>query len=39
MASKDPEMSKQYTAGKRKYGTSTIPQKLEIIKKPGSAKN
>ena len=30
MASKDPNISKQGTAGKRKYVTIMIPQKLEI---------
>jgi hypothetical protein len=33
MASKDPNMSKQGTAGKRKHVTRTIPQKMEIIRK------
>jgi len=32
MTSKDPKLSKQGTAGKRKHTTSTIPQKLEIIR-------
>ena len=31
MASKDPKMSKQGTAGKRKHVTLTIPYKLQII--------
>jgi hypothetical protein len=31
MASKDPKMSKQGTADKRKHITLMIPQKLEII--------
>jgi hypothetical protein len=30
MALKDDKMSKQYTAGKRKHVTLTMPQKLEI---------
>jgi hypothetical protein len=30
MASEDPNVSKQGTAGKRKYVTIMIPQKLEI---------
>jgi hypothetical protein len=33
MASKDPNMSKQVAAGKRKLVTSRIPQKVEIIRK------
>jgi len=32
MASKDPKLSKEGTAGKRKHTTSTIPQKIEIIR-------
>jgi hypothetical protein len=32
MALKDPKMSKQGTAGKRKRVTLTIPQILEIIR-------
>jgi hypothetical protein len=32
MGSKDPKMSKQGTAGKRKHLTLTIPQKLEGLK-------
>jgi hypothetical protein len=32
MASKDPKMSKQGTAGKGKHGTLTIPQKVQIIR-------
>jgi hypothetical protein len=31
MASKDPKMSKQGTAGKRKHVALIIPQKIEII--------
>jgi len=31
-------MSKQSTVGKGKYGTSTIPQKLKIIRRLESAK-
>jgi hypothetical protein len=31
LASKDPKMSKQGTAGKRKHVTLMIPQKLKII--------
>ena len=38
MASKDPKLSKQGTAGKRKHTTSTIPQKLEITTKCESNK-
>ena len=33
MASKDPKMSKKYTGGKRENITSTIPQKLQIIRR------
>ena len=33
ITSKDPKMSKQGTAGKRKHITSVIPQKLEIIRR------
>jgi hypothetical protein len=36
MASKDPKIGKQGAAGKRKHVTVTIPQKLEIIKRPES---
>jgi hypothetical protein len=36
VASKDPKMSKQGTAGKRKHVTLTIPQKTEIIRRPES---
>ena len=32
MASKDPKISKQGTAGKRRHVTAMIPQKLEIIR-------
>jgi hypothetical protein len=32
MASKDPKLSEQGTAGKRKHTSSTIPQKLGIIR-------
>jgi hypothetical protein len=32
MASEDPEMSKQGTAGKRKHITLMMPQKLELIR-------
>jgi hypothetical protein len=32
MASKDPQMSKQETPGKRKHVTLMIPQKLYIIR-------
>jgi hypothetical protein len=39
MASKDSQMSKQGTVSKGKHGTSTIPQKLKIIRRPESAKN
>jgi hypothetical protein len=38
MASKDPKMSKQGTAGKRKPVTLMIPQKLEIIRRLEVAK-
>ena len=38
VASKDPKMSKQGTAGKRKHVTLTIPQKPEIIGKLKSGK-
>jgi hypothetical protein len=38
VASKDPKMSEQSTAGKRKYVTLTIPQKPEIIRKLESGK-
>jgi hypothetical protein len=31
MASKDPKINKQGTAGKRKHVTVTVPQKLVII--------
>ena len=30
MASKDPEVSKQVTAGKRTHPTITVPQECEI---------
>jgi hypothetical protein len=30
---KEPKMSKQHTAGKRKHLTLTIPEKLEIIRR------
>jgi hypothetical protein len=33
MASEDPKMSKQGTAGKRKHVTLTFPQKLETTKR------
>jgi hypothetical protein len=33
MASKDPKMSRQGTAGKKKHVTLMIPQKLEIIRR------
>jgi hypothetical protein len=38
VASKDPKMSKQGSAGKRKHVTLTIPQKPEIIRKLKSGK-
>jgi hypothetical protein len=38
MASKDQQMSKECTAGKRKHITLTFPQKLEIIMRPESGK-
>jgi hypothetical protein len=38
VASKDPKMSKQGTADKRKHVTLTIPQKPEIIRKLESGK-
>jgi hypothetical protein len=39
MASEDPKMSKQHTAGKRKHTSLTIPQKPDIIRKLESGKN
>jgi hypothetical protein len=39
MASEDPKMRKQGTAGKRKHVTSMIPQKLEIIRIHESGKS
>jgi len=33
MASEDPKMSKQGTAGKRKLVTLTVPQKLETTRR------
>ena len=33
MASKDPKMSNQGTAGKRKHVTLMVPQKLDIIRR------
>jgi hypothetical protein len=39
MASKHPKTSKQGTADKRKYVTLTIPQKLEIIRRPETGKS
>ena len=39
MASKDPKMSKQGTAGKRKHVTLLIPQKLQIIARFESGKS
>jgi hypothetical protein len=33
MASEDPKMGTPCTASKRKHITSTIPQKLEVIKR------
>jgi hypothetical protein len=33
MASEDPKMSKQGTAGKRKHVTLTVPQKLETTRR------
>jgi hypothetical protein len=38
MASEDPKMSKQGTAGKREHITLMIPQKLEIMKRNESGK-
>jgi hypothetical protein len=38
MDSKDPKLSKQDTAGKRKHVTLIIPQKLEVIRSVGSGK-
>jgi hypothetical protein len=35
----DPNISKQGTAGKRKHVSSTIPQKLEIIRRLESGKS
>jgi hypothetical protein len=32
MSSKDLKMSEQYTTGKRKWVTLTVPQELEIIR-------
>ena len=37
MAPKVPKISKQKVAGTRREITSTIPEKLEIIRKLGSA--
>jgi hypothetical protein len=37
MASKDPQIRTQGIASKRKPVTVTIPQKLEIIKRPASS--
>ena len=37
MALKGPKISKQKVAGTTTEITSTIPEKLEIIRKPGSA--
>jgi len=39
MASKDPQIITLGTDGKRKSVTVTIPQKLEIITRPGSGKS
>jgi hypothetical protein len=39
MASKDPKVSKQGTAGKKKHVTLLIPQKLEIIGRLESGKS
>jgi hypothetical protein len=39
MALKDPQSSKQGTAGKRKHVTLMIPQILEIIRRPESGKS
>jgi len=39
MASKGLKMSKQGTAGKRKYITCTSPQKLETIRRYESGKS
>jgi hypothetical protein len=39
MASEDPKMSKQGTAGKRKHVTLMIHQKIEIIRRLESGKS
>ena len=39
MASEDPQMTKKGIAGKRQHGTSTIPEKLEIIRTLEGGKN
>ena len=39
MASTEPLISRQAVAGKTRDITSTIPETLEIIRKPGSATN
>jgi hypothetical protein len=39
MTQKNSQMFKQGIAGRRKYGTSVIPQQLEIIKRLESGEN
>jgi hypothetical protein len=39
MASRDPTVSKQVTAGKRQHPTLTVPQEREIIRRPESGKS
>jgi hypothetical protein len=39
MASKDPKMSEQRPAGKRRYITLTVPYKSETIRSPESSKS
>ena len=39
MTSEDPQMSKEYTADRRKRVTLVIPQKLEIIMRLESGKS
>jgi hypothetical protein len=39
MASEDPKMGKQGTAGKRKHVTLMVPQKLKIIRRPECGKS
>jgi hypothetical protein len=39
MAPKEPKISKQAATGTTKHITFTIPETLEIIRKPGRAKS